>query len=148
MRPLRRKRTNSRFAAAAVAAQQWTSLAEPRNLYCSAPLVCLAKAMRMMHRIMAVTCAVPAVLRARLWFMIDISMCGLHVIRQLRWLSGIKPGSERYLRELTHHSNVGEARREFAKSIGEVLRDDPADAADSVRSYVALRCMSCASGSI
>ncbi len=57
-------------------------------------------------------------------------------------------GSETGLREPTQHSNVGETWRELAKSVGEVLRDDPVDAADSRRSHVALRHLSCASGSI
>ena len=55
---------------------------------------------------------------------------------------------EKLFRGLTQHSNVGEARRKLAESIGEVLRDDSADAADSIRSHVALRYLSCASGSI
>ena len=67
---------------------------------------------------------------------------------QHRWLAGIDPGSEKHFRQLTQHSDVGEARRELAKCVGEVLRDDPVDAADSVRSYVVLIYMSCAIGSI
>ena len=55
---------------------------------------------------------------------------------------------EKLFRGLTQHSNVGEAWRELAKSVGEVLRDDPVDAADSTRSYVAVRCTSCANGII
>ena len=78
--------------------------------------------------------------------MVDISICGLRVIRELKWLSDMKSGTETCLRELTQHSNIGEAWRELAKSVGKVLRDDPVNAADSMRSYVALRYVSCANG--